>query len=301
MRRERRRNNEKKQKEIVRMQLHMTAPTEIGLEQAQTQGNGSMFALKEVEKSGATNRIAAGKMTVMPDRPAHDSKLLKSAKFDGESDESDLEEDRLERHLDSLYEQYQERRSELSAKFRAKKGRKEYEDGDWEGFSTQSSSDDDQMQDDSDASSTDDQMSPPHGNLLTDLEIPEDSSIGLTKRAAQFFDQDIFKNIDGLNDECGQPVLALHKAKYDAPSDEDVQVTKHENDVDGPKASLDLSSKTATSPKIERGPLSEQEDDSEHGDANFEIVKHVDSKGQWEASNEPWKNGRLGNSFIHAT
>ena len=116
------------------MQLHMTAPTEIGLEQGGPSGEGSMFALKAVDKYGAIDQIAKGKMGIFTDgdgRKDHDSGIGTSET----DEESDAEEDRLDRYLDSMYEQYQTRKSELDAKFRAKKARKEYEDGDWEGFS----------------------------------------------------------------------------------------------------------------------------------------------------------------------
>jgi AdoMet-dependent rRNA methyltransferase SPB1 len=132
--RERRRENEKKQKEIIRMQLHMTAPTEIGLEQAGPNGEGSMFGLKTVDKSGAVDKIAKGKMAILTE--ADTRKDQDSGFGSGDTDEeSDDEQDRLDRELDSLYEQYQDRKSDADAKFRAKKARKEHEDDEWEGFS----------------------------------------------------------------------------------------------------------------------------------------------------------------------
>src|ERR1700733_10565239 len=118
--RERRRENEKKQKEIIRMQLHMTAPTEIGLEQAGPNGEGSMFGLKTVDKSGAVDKIAKGKMAILTEADA--GKDQDSGFGSGDNDEeSDDEQDRLDRELDSLYEQYQDRKSDADAKFRAKK------------------------------------------------------------------------------------------------------------------------------------------------------------------------------------
>merc|ERR1711977_621764 len=131
--RERRRENEKKQREIIRMQLHMTVPTEIGLEQAGPNGEGSMFGLKAIDKAGSVDKIAKGKMAVLTEADR----------------ESDDEEDQLDRELDSLYNQYQERKSDADAKFRAKKARKEHEDGDWEGFSAgEEASDDDKLEED---------------------------------------------------------------------------------------------------------------------------------------------------------
>jgi AdoMet-dependent rRNA methyltransferase SPB1 len=273
--RERRRENEKKQKEIVRMQLHMTAPTEIGLEQAGPNGEGSMFGLKAIDKSGAVDKIAKGKMAILTEADArkdHDSGFG-SEETD---EESDNEQDRLDRELDSMYEQYQEKKSEMDTKYRAKKARREHEDGDWEGFSAdEHDSDDDMLEEDSSDESSDDEA-PSKRPLLTNLDRSEKNSGGLSRRAAQFFDQDIFKDIGGIPEE----------AESEVESDEDeinADLEKLDSviELDAPEEDSDDDMPTA--------PESEESED-EHG---FEVVKKSKDEAQWE-DEEPRKDGRLG-------
>ncbi|KAG0649053.1 S-adenosyl-L-methionine-dependent methyltransferase [Hyphodiscus hymeniophilus] len=272
--RERRRENEKKQREIIRMQLHMTAPTEIGLEQAGPNGEGSMFGLKTIDKSGAVDKIAKGKMAILTEadlRKDRESELGRP-----ESDEeSDPEEDRLDRDLDAMYDQYQERKSDLDAKFRAKKARKEHEDGDWEGFSADGheSDDGDKLEEDSSDDSSDDETTSKRP-LLTDLERSEKKNGGLSNRAAQFFDQDIFKDIGGIAEE--ESDEEMEAAEKDVAADLDQLDSILQRDIaeddesDLPEAADAMS------------------EDSEDG---FEVVKRSGEEAQWE-DEEPRKDGR---------
>ncbi|EEY18097.1 AdoMet-dependent rRNA methyltransferase SPB1 [Verticillium alfalfae VaMs.102] len=116
--RERRRENEKKQKEIVRMQMNMMAPMDIGMEQDGPMGADSMFRLKIVDKAGAANKIAQGRMAIPREAEQKDSGIGSSGETDDETDE---EEDRLEEELDGMYQQYKEKKAEADAKYRAKR------------------------------------------------------------------------------------------------------------------------------------------------------------------------------------
>ncbi|KUJ22200.1 uncharacterized protein LY89DRAFT_778498 [Mollisia scopiformis] len=279
--RDRRRENEKKQREVVRMQLHMTAPTEIGLEQAGPNGEGSMFGLRTVDKSGAADKIAKGKMAILTEadlRKDRDSGFA-SGDFDGESDE---EEDRLDRELDSMYEQYQEHKSAADAKFRAKKARKEHEDGEWEGFSAEENvSDDDELEEDSsDESEAGDMIS--KRSLLTDLTRDEKKSNGLSRRAAQFFDQDIFKDIGGLPEE----------SEPDEPEEDEEEITADLDQLDAMRQEEDEDESMAEIEEIE--PESDREDDED----GFEVVKRSKDDDQWE--DEPRKDGKLDIDIITA-
>jgi AdoMet-dependent rRNA methyltransferase SPB1 len=281
--RERRRENEKKQREIVRMQLHMTAPTEIGLEQAGPNGEGSMFGLKVIDKSGAIDKITKGKMAILTEADAR--KDLDSGFGSGETDEeSDDEQDKLDRELDAMYEQYQEKKSDADAKFRAKKARKEHEDGDWEGFSAgEGDSDDDKLEEDSSDESSDEEVAPKRP-LLTDLDRSEKKPGGLSRRAAQFFDQDIFKDIRGIPEiepeseddlEDGEEEISADLDKLDSmvPIDEE-----EESDYDLPTVPDNL-------------------DSEESGDENgFEVVKRSDAEKQWEEEPRD-KNGKIGKTL----
>ncbi|KAK0129923.1 AdoMet-dependent rRNA methyltransferase spb1 [Cadophora gregata f. sp. sojae] len=277
--RERRRENEKKQKEIIRMQLHMTVPTEIGLEQAGPNGEGSMFGLKAIDKAGSVHKIAKGKMAILTE--ADRRKDLDSGPGLWETDsESDDEEDKLDRELDSLYNQYQERKSDADAKFRAKKARKEHEDGDWEGFSAgEDASDDDKLEEDSSDESSDEDSTSKRP-LLTDLKGKDTKSGGLSRRAAHFFDQDLFKDIGGLPEE---------ELAFEAEDEEEVSAALEQLESIRPMAEEEESE--------EETPMADEEEDSDEG--GFEVVKKTALEKEWEEQ-EPRKDGKLDIDIITA-
>ncbi|PBP27859.1 Spb1 domain-containing protein [Diplocarpon rosae] len=276
--RERRRENEKKQKEIIRMQLHMTVPTEIGMEQAGPNGEGSMFGLKVIDKSGAVHKIAKGKMAILTE--ADRRRDLNGIGSDNEESESDDEEDRLDRELDSLYNQYQERKSDSDAKFKARKARKEHEDGDWEGFSEEEDdSDDEQLEEDSSDESSDEER-PAKRPLLTDLAGKDTKAGGLSRRAAQFFDQDIFKDIGGLPEDPAS----------EAEDEEEISAALEELDTIRPMAKEEDSGADFTMAGAE------DNSDDENG---FEVVKKTAAEKEWEEQ-EPKKDGRLDIDIITA-
>jgi len=282
--RDRRRENEKKQKEIIRMQLHMTAPTEIGLEQAGPNGEGAMFGLKAVDKSGAVDKIAKGKMAILTEAEKKD---LDNPFGPGETDEeSDPEEDRLDREMDSMYDQYQTRKSEADAKFRAKKARKEHEDGDWEGFSADNHNSDDDDKLDEDSSDESDDEAPTSRSLLTKLEREDKKEGGLTRRAAQFFDQDIFKDIGGIPEE-----------EPESEADNDDEAEEIAEDLE----KLD-SIMQDTIPEAESDsdvPMAEEEDQfaDSSDEEGFEVVKKSAKESQWEEE-VPLKDGKLGTYLL---
>ncbi|PMD39172.1 FtsJ-domain-containing protein [Hyaloscypha variabilis F] len=283
--RERRRENEKKQKEIIRMQLHMTAPTEIGLEQAGPNGEGSMFGLKTVDKSGAVDKIAKGKMAILTEADAR--KDQDSGFGSGDNDEeSDDEQDRLDRELDSLYEQYQDRKSDADAKFRAKKARKEHEDDEWEGFSAgeHNSEDDDELAEDSSDESSD-EAAPSKRSLLTNLDRNEKKTGGLSRRAAQFFDQDIFKDIGGLPGE----------EEFD-------EALEDEDEIDADLERLDSIIQPDAESESEDDIPDLAEDTDSESDADekgFEVVKRTKEEQQWE-DEAPRRDGKLDIDIITA-
>ncbi|KAI9370591.1 AdoMet-dependent rRNA methyltransferase spb1 [Aspergillus egyptiacus] len=172
---ERRKENEKKRKEIVRMQMHMTTPMDIGMEQLGPGGDDATFSLKRAEKAEVKDVIASGKEA-----------SVSESEEESESEpeyESDDEEDRLERELDSLYEQYQDRKEDKDSKLRAKKARKDYEAEEWEGFSGSDKEDSDEESDDG----------------ISEPAAPANGA--LSNNAALFFDQDIFQGLDDIDHE----------------------------------------------------------------------------------------------------
>ncbi|KAI9051584.1 hypothetical protein LZ554_004628 [Drepanopeziza brunnea f. sp. 'monogermtubi'] len=277
--RERRRENEKKQREIIRMQLHMTVPTEIGMEQAGPNGEGSMFGLKAVDKLGAVDKITKGKMAILTE--ADRRKDIDGIGSDDEDSESDEEEDNLDRELDSLYSQYQERKSDSDAKFKARKARKEHEDGDWEGFSAgEEASDNDQLEEDSSDESSDDER-PAKRPLLTDLKGKDMKAGGLSRRAAQFFDQDIFKDIGELLPE---------EPESEAEGEEEISAALEELETIRPMAEEEESEKEI--------PMADAIDGSDDEDG-FEVVKKTAAEKEWEEQ-EPRKDGKLDIDIITA-
>ncbi|KAF2203266.1 hypothetical protein GQ43DRAFT_430035 [Delitschia confertaspora ATCC 74209] len=268
---ERRRANELKQKEIVRMQMNMTTPMDIGMEQTGPQGDGSMFALKTVDQAGALAQIAKGKMVTLveEEKPEESEEEL----------ETDDEEDRLERELDEMYNEYTERKAERDAKYRAKRARKEDEDGEWHGFSDREeeavSSDEELVEDDASVSSDDDEGAPK--KLITDLDN-EAAPTGLTKRAARFFDQDIFKGIDGL-DGVEEDEDSGIDVEDDSP--EDKELAAPVSKVTKPKADKSKNGSKAQQPVDE---------ESDSDDDRIEEVKRDET--QWEEDDTPMKNGK---------
>lgn len=279
--RERRRENEKKQKEIVRMQLHMTAPTEIGLEQAGPSGDNLIFALKTVNKSSAIDHFVRGKMAILKDsdgRKDHDSGIGTSET----SEESDEEEDHLDRHLDSMYNDYQSRKAESDAKFRAKKARKEYEDGDWEGFSADerySEDDEDVLEEDSSNESSEG-ASEGLGSFLIDLDREEKAHTGLSRRAAQFFDQEIFKEFDPLIDDFG--------------SEGSTTPMKNDSKMPATFNRLHFSRDGSAGSIVEEN---SRENSDGAGEGGFDVVGNGDDNNQWGDQGEPLKDGRIGEKY----
>ena len=270
-RKQRRVENERKQKEIVRMQMNMTTPFEIGLEQAGPIGEDSMFALKSIDKAGALSKIARGKMAQIVERKPEDS-----------SDEEQFtndEEDLLERNLDEMYGDYVEQRSARDAKYRAKRSRKEGDDGEWNGFSDnegEESNDEELVQDEDDDSSEDENEEVK--TLITELDHEEISNKGLTKRATRFFDQDIFKGIDELDaleddEDSGIDVEADVGLKMEEEGEEVLEQR--------------LSAMKVTKQSIVQAPLNEESSSDEDG---IEEVKRDES--QWEQDSMPMKNGK---------
>ncbi|KAJ4305679.1 AdoMet-dependent rRNA methyltransferase spb1 [Kalmusia sp. IMI 367209] len=265
----RRQENERKQKEVVRMQMNMTTPFEIGMEQAGPQGDDSMFGLKSIDKAGALSKVARGKMATVVER----EKTEESEEEEITDDEGDL----LDAELDNMYNEYVEQKSARDAKYRAKRARKEDEDGEWHGFSgsdKEEESDEELVQDEDSDSSDDDEEGPQ--KLITDLDKDGNTKGGLTKRAARFFDQDIFKGIDELE--------ALEEDGEDSGIDVDGESEEKE-----PVAAPEKPAPT----KIAKAPLTsprEDEEDSSEDEDRIEEVKRDET--QWEQDNTPMRNGR---------
>ena len=182
---ERRKENERRQKGIVRMQMHMTTPQDIGLEQIGPNGEGAIFNVKTVEKAQNPARITKRQMEDVEDEGSDTSDH--SAIDTATDDEADL----LDRELDVLYESYQQRKEDRDAKERAKRARKQRDTDEFGGFSGSEAE-----RADSTTEEESDYKSPFPSRRLS-------GSMGLSAKAKIFFDQDIFQGLGmvALNDE----------------------------------------------------------------------------------------------------
>ncbi|KAF8421060.1 AdoMet-dependent rRNA methyltransferas-like protein spb1 [Tirmania nivea] len=269
--RNKRKLNETKQKEIVRMQLHMMAPTEIGLEQEGPMGEDAMFALRQVDKAGALDKVAKGKMNVVIEAVDEKARRQSQAGILMDEKEDDEDADRLEEELDAMYVDYQERRAQADIKYKAKKARKEHEDGEWGGITSDTEDgevDDDEVVIDSSDESEDEGVQTGAARkkrLITSLEDEGKKVNGLSKKAALFFDQDIFKDI-GADLEEGEDEEAQEEDEDD-----------YEKVEEGSKADSDWEAVVGNL-KIWG------QHDNEH--SAFEIVPTEKEESNWDDSKE---------------
>ncbi|KAF2236214.1 FtsJ-domain-containing protein [Viridothelium virens] len=267
-RKERKKENERKRKEIIRMQMNMTAPMEIGMEQAGPNGEDAMFALKIADNAKSLAQLAKGKMHSVVEAPAKEE-----SDDEREDRESDDEEDELERQLDTMYDDYKERKALADAKYRARKARKDHgkeheeEEGEFEGFSDREpaeSSDDLEEDEDSDDESHDDAAR--ESGLITDLKGKEQPTAGLSMRAVRFFDQDIFKGIEGLDS-----------------IDDDSGIDVDEGSTTPPKHNV--ADTTQSNAKVLSQPQRRDQESEAESDKSFEMVKRGDDDA------EDWNEG----------
>jgi AdoMet-dependent rRNA methyltransferase SPB1 len=186
--------------------------------------------------------------------------------------ETDDEEDRLEDELDAMYGDYVEAKSARDAKYRAKRARGEDDDGEWNGFSdNEKEQSDEELVADSDWS--DDEEEGPKG-LITSLNNEDQPTNGLSIRAARFFDQDLFKGIDGLEDL---------EDDEDSGIDVEGDVEMKEESAT-PASDNELTIRTTT--KTQPAAAFDESDD----EGKIEEVKRDET--QWEQDSMPMKNGK---------
>ena len=241
--RERRRANEVKRKTIQRMQLQMTAPLDIGLEQTDAvlgYGQEDIFDLEHAERASRRKGFPDTSDTDAEDKEPEESKDVHS--LDDEVLETDEEQNNrvqtMEDELDGLYEAYRERLAERDAKFKAREARQgdKRREG-WSGIERDEGRDDmddgsedggwDEMEqrktrnDDSDSSSTDeeddevlsprspkrkraDQQETSHKRARLLTSLEEPQTASqMSRKTDVWFSQDIFKGLDQVGDDDG--------------------------------------------------------------------------------------------------
>ncbi|WEW60987.1 AdoMet-dependent rRNA methyltransferase spb1 [Emydomyces testavorans] len=258
---ERRRENERKHKEIVRLQMHMITPMDIGMEQSGPIGEESMFSLKPVTREGATRKIGSGTMANVESDEDEESLII-------DDEQTDDEEDRLERELDAMYERYQEDREDRDSKLRVKKARKGLETEEWEGFS-------DSNRDGDESSDRDDGICRPQPSISKDGQAN-----GLSNKAALFFDQDLFHDLGDMGDEEQQGEKGdqnLHPTDQDEePNDDDSDANEtsdagSEMSIDSVSVANGQKGSSQTNNTTSEGFDEEQNDDPRRKDGKLDI------------------------------
>ncbi|KAK7058873.1 AdoMet-dependent rRNA methyltransferase spb1 [Paramarasmius palmivorus] len=286
--RERRRANEIRQRTIQRMQLQMTAPIDIGLEQqdaALASGQDDFFDLqgaeKGMKKKGGVSKLIGDDGDIM-----EESGDEEGGAEDDEDEVLDSDEERerrareLEDDLDGLYDAYQNQLRERDAKFKVKEERKKNKElEEWGGIQEDKEDSDEesdeeeggydkmhQVEDDSsseDEFEDDEEEKPPtkkrrveSQGLLTGLKGPKPSNSQASK---VWFSQDLFSGIGDLNEI----------------EDDDEEAEEGDDDVSGEDEDEDEAA-------------AELDSDAEEDEDDFEVVPvEPDNDGEmWDVANE---------------
>lgn len=223
--RERRKLNERKQKEITRMQLGMLTPHELGMEQ-DAMATDEIFGLKKVEQSGAMRGLLSG---AVPEESEEESEDEVDEESGSDEDVNDLED-----QLDTMYNCYQERKAEMNAKFRAKRAREEVEE--WDGLDQTDGNAGEPSPSNSDSDSdSEEELENPVDSLLTTLSTRLDARPNgqLSKRATLFFDRPDFEDID-IDEPQDDPRQGSKssEAKVLTPTSEDKAIEDSASDND---------------------------------------------------------------------
>lgn len=242
LKRERRKRNEVKQKEITRMQMDMLTPKDIGIEAASS-GAESLFNLKQAEKTGILDDLIKGKkrMVFTKDELAKDNDYRIDSDDEEAAKNDEFALDNLENQLENMYESYKQSKAERDANYRAKLARGDADDDKWDGIEDKDSEDEeDQEQDakdydeesDSDLDSDDDESI---NKLIATLKSQQQSNKKtLSDRASFLFNDSIF---DGVEDQIVKkqeptPITSSNTASLNSNDDDDDDDDQFEDSSD---------------------------------------------------------------------
>ncbi|KAK6363217.1 AdoMet-dependent rRNA methyltransferase spb1 [Orbilia blumenaviensis] len=301
-RKEKKRDNERKQKEIVRLQMHMTAPMDLGLEQQAGPGDDqTMFKLKAVDAAGGLKEVIKGKMNMVVDEDEAKARAAAAQTAQQSEDEdSDEAEDGLEDELDRMYEQYVEKKAERDDKFKAKRARKQGNDDEWEGIDDNKKDDAtsdeevvaDEDDDDDDSSEDEDET---EQRLVTSLDSEQTTTSGLSKKAALFFDQDIFKEFGDADEGASSDEESEEDEDGDEEEEDDGEEGTDETEEDVPdheSSSETIEDADEWYDTRETAGSDEDEEEEDVSDSGIEIVKS-NKDDIWDSNEkEPTKNGK---------
>lgn len=272
-RKERRKTNVKRQREVQRMQLNMTTPMDVGIETAQ-QGRldegDVVFDLDEVETGGRRGRrvqLSEGDADAYGEDSdlSDDDAVLDDANSDAFSDEEEQRLHDLESNLDALYDEFQNTKLAKDAKHRVKEARKKRDaengvaDKEWGGIGADGNGSDadsdasdidmeeeqdesmaylerdpdavpsDELDSEDEAELENEENVPPRGTkgrknndrtLLQDFKAPKKplESTAKARAAAMWFDQPVFKGLEGLEGLSNLGSTANRQKQSDAPA-----------------------------------------------------------------------------------
>ena len=133
--------NELKNKEIQRMQMSMLSDMRIGIDAVEAESK-NLFNIQSANKTRQLDSLIRGKKAIVLDNGNDDGIEVDVDKNEMDTDD---ENDELEKLLDHMYRQYQERKSEKISNYEAKKKRGDADDEGWDGFDSNANekSDDD--------------------------------------------------------------------------------------------------------------------------------------------------------------
>lgn len=237
--RERRRLNEKKQKEIVRMQMDMVSDMRMGTEE-QDEGK-ALFDIKSAERTGKVTSLLKGKKALVGLEDRRDdleidgierASDLVAFQYDDRSDDEVVDD--LEDEMDAMYEEFKERQAQKSSSYRAKKARESGYDDDWYGIKdNDAGSDDDtgvRLENDSDDEEFDSDEEGYAQNITNTLK-PKMTASGLSGKAALFFNDPLFRDIDMSASLDAPSVNGKATSKVEAGDEEDAE-DRNEANVD---------------------------------------------------------------------
>lgn len=285
LKREKRRRNEAKMKEINRMQMNMLTPVDLGIEAAEL-GRESFFNLKTAEKTGILDKLAKGKKRMFPsgqDENRDDDLYLEDGVVLHDRTDS-AEADNLEAELDEMYNQYKMRRAERNANYKAKQAR----GGDteeWNGFQEGDNGDevgsDHELKEEEDGSSDDDSDNDEAINNLISKLKGNSGDGKLSNKAKMLFNDPIFENVQP---DLPPPQAEKPSAPLPVKSAPEYIAKKPELPAQNEDVDMDSSTKS--------------ESDSENSD--FEVVAGESSAGDEDSDYDSDAERQDGSAKKHA-
>lgn len=149
-RKDRKRTNEKKARDLLKLQLHMTAPADLDNDDRALAGEDEVFDLEAGEKEAGrlgTEMAELAEQDGMSEEEDEDRQSSDDEEVFDSEEERELKLGALETELDGLYDDYRERMAERDAKWKVKEARNKDKNYDaWHGIKDASGSEDEAVE-----------------------------------------------------------------------------------------------------------------------------------------------------------